>query len=76
MSDKMSPRGRNKTVEDKAVIDAARDIDDPCFGKKEVAEQIQIGEASTSKRLNRFVEKGTLESKKIGGAWVYWFDGY
>lgn len=66
------PRGRPKTITDQEVFEAALDVPEPCFGKREVASQLSIGAEMTRKRLNQLVEQGLLNSKKIGSTTVYW----
>lgn len=76
MCDEMSPRGRSTNVTDDQLIEAAKTIPDPCFGKAEVAEMVSLGPERARQRLDNLVRADTLDSKKIGTANVYWFKGY
>lgn len=47
--------------------------DCPVVGTKDIADQIDMTSQGTRRRLEKLVEKGELERKKIGGgAVIYW----
>jgi len=73
MTDKM-PRGRNAEVTADDVIDAAKEIDAPAFGVRDIAEQLPVGQESIRGKLGDLADEGVLVKRKIGNANVYWFD--
>ena len=75
MNDEM-PRGRNESVSEEDVVIAAREISEPAFGNVEVAAKLPIGPERTRAKLDQLVDKGVLQSKRIGNANVYWFSGF
>lgn len=75
MTDRMSPRGRPKSVTRADILNAIQTISDPCFGKTEVAERVSVGPERTRELLNELVADGPLAAKMIGQSRVYWVDG-
>jgi len=74
MTDRMSPRGRPKSVTRADILTAIQSIQEPCFGKTEVAERVSVGPERTRELLNELVADGPLAAKMIGQSRVYWVD--
>jgi hypothetical protein len=73
MTDKMT-RGRNprETLEDVTI--AAKQISGPVFGAQELSQRLTVGQTRVLQRLAELEEKRILESKKISGTNVFWFN--
>lgn len=73
MSDRMSPRGRSKKATKEDVVKAARQTEDPCIKKGEVAQKLPIGGERTRMLMNELVEEDVLKTKSVGSGRIYWF---
>lgn len=69
----MSGPGRKPTVSDSEILDVFREASDPVLTTKEVAEQLDIGQRGTFDRLNKLVESGEIEMKKVGKTGAVWW---
>jgi hypothetical protein len=67
-------RGAPKQVSDQELIDMAGSVDGPAFTVAELVDQSPIGYERMRQRL-KILENGRLiQTKKIGGTRMYWFE--
>lgn len=63
--------GRQVTVADDEILSVFDDKGD-VLTVSEIATEISLGNRSTLKRLQKLVDRDTLENKKVGQTWVWW----
>jgi len=65
--------GPDPTVTDAELLRRIRLLPDPMVTAKELTEQVDLENATVNRRLDRLVEDGYLNEKKVGSAAVvYW----
>jgi predicted transcriptional regulator len=69
----MGQPGRDPTVSDDEILDIFRQSSDPVLTTKEVADQLDIGHRGTYDRLQKLVEEGSIEMKKVGDSGAVWW---
>jgi len=67
------PRGRNRKVTDKELIEAARQVTGPSFTAGELAEIVGVHRETARAHLNNLVTSDVLEKKQPGADTIYWF---
>jgi hypothetical protein len=70
----MPSPGRNPTVSDDDILKIFQESSDPVLTTSEVADELDIGHRGTFDRLERLVDDGDLEMKKVGQSGVVWWD--
>lgn len=69
----MAEPGRKPTVSDADILEAFKQASDPVLTTKEVAEEVGLGRRGTYDRLQKLVDEGDLEMKKVGETGAVWW---
>lgn len=66
------PKGRTPEISDLDVIQAAKEINDPCFKTKEISEVLDVSDQTVRNHSEELVESGILGRKQVGSGYIYW----
>lgn len=59
-------------ISDDEIIETIRSASHPFLGTGELSDTLDYSRQGLLPRLKRLVEKGQLESRKIGNRWIWW----
>jgi len=76
MSNEEMPKGRTEKIDQEDILRAAKEVEEPCFANKEVAERLAVSTQTVRNKINVLVDDGVIGTKKIGNANAYWIIGY
>jgi hypothetical protein len=69
-------RGAPQKITDSELIEAAGSVRGPSFTVSELADVCPIGGKRIRIRLSNLRDQNLIDSKKIGGTRVYWFEDH
>lgn len=68
----MGDSGRKREVSDRELLVAARNIPEPVFTAKEVAQEVDMTQQGVDKRLRKLEDDQLVNSAKKGASRVWW----
>jgi predicted transcriptional regulator len=76
MTNTEMPKGRSEKINGKDIVEAAKQINEPCFSSREIAEELSVSTQTVRNKIDGLIDDGVIASKKIGNASAYWLVGY
>lgn len=68
----MAARGPEQKVTDSEILDCIQNVDKPFVVTNDVASAVDLSGTRARQRLDRLVEEGVLEKRKVGRSQIYW----